>query len=76
MWCKDEGDRSLQRKLWNLWTKAFEGGETGAFEGVSKSICWAVVSILVCAVSFLLWYIALLTGSSSSSLSPVDPRRL
>ena len=56
--------------------KAFEGGERRAFGGVSKSFGWVVVSILVCAVPWLVWCIAVLIGSSSSSLSPVGPRFL
>ncbi len=73
---KNGGERSLLRELSSLWTKAFEGGERGAFGGVSKSFAWIVVLILLCAVCWLVWYIAVLIGSSFSSLSPVDPRCL
>jgi hypothetical protein len=76
VWLKDEGERPLLRELLSLWTKAFEEGERGAFGGVSKSFGWVVVSMLVFAVSVLLWYITVLIMSSFSSLSPVDPRCL
>ena len=77
MWLKDEGERSLLRELSSLWAKVFKGAEMGPFGGFSKSFGWVVVSILgVLCPGWLVLYIAVLMVSSSSSLSPVDPRCL
>ncbi len=76
VWLKDEGERLLLREWSSLWAKPFEKGERRDLEGVSQSFFWAVVSILVCAVSWMLWFIAVLIESSSSALSPVGLRCL
>jgi hypothetical protein len=54
VWLKNEGEMLLLREWSSLWAKTFEGCERRGLGGISQLFCWAVVLILVYAVSWML----------------------